>query len=151
ARLELSIAPLLVRCIGERTRPRRRVPEPPEIKREPAMATTSATTTTQVQPYLFFEGRCEEALAHYKKALGADVPSVSGYKESADPQVAPPGGGDKVMHAQFRVGETVVFCSDGRAQGKPSFQGFALSIAVPDQKTADRYFKGLEEGGQVMM
>ena len=113
--------------------------------------TTTTTTSTQVQPYLFFEGRCEEALNHYKKAIGAKVTALMRYKESPDPQMVPPGGSEKVMHAEFSVADTVLFASDGRAQGKPSFQGFALSIAVPDEKTADRMFKGLEDGGQVMM
>ena len=114
------------------------------------MATTTATKT-QVQPYLFLEGRCDEALSFYKKALNAEVTMLMRYKESPDPGMCAPGMEDKVMHAAFRVGDTELFASDGHAQGKPTFQGFALSIAVPDEASADRLFKGLEDGGQVVM
>jgi PhnB protein len=113
------------------------------------MATTTATT--QVQPYLFFDGRCDEALEHYRRTLGAEVTMLMRFKESPDPAAVPPGGGDKVMHSAFRIGDTVVMASDGRCQGTPSFQGFALSITVPDEAAAERLFGGLSDGGQVQM
>ena len=105
----------------------------------------------QVQPYLFYEGRCEEALAFYRGALGAEVTMLMRFKESPDPGMVAPGTGDKVMHASFRIGETMVLASDGRCQGKPNFQGFSLSVGAPSEAEADRLFAALGEGGQVQM
>ena len=108
-------------------------------------------STMQVQPYLFFEGRCDEALAFYRRALGAEVTAVMRFKESPDPGMIQPGAEDKVMHASFRVGETTVLASDGRCEGRPSFQGFALSLTVPNEAEAERLFAALVDGGQVVM
>jgi PhnB protein len=102
-----------------------------------------------VQPYLFFDGRCEEALEFYRRALGATNTMVMRFKDSPDPQMCPSGAGDKVMHASFRVGDTEVMASDGQCSGRPSFQGFSLSIAVRDEAEAERLFAALTDGGQV--
>ena len=103
----------------------------------------------QVQPYLFFEGRCDEALEYYQRALGAEVTMRMRFKDSPDPGACPSNAEDKVMHASFRVGDTTVLASDGRCQGQPSFQGFALSLTVSDEATAERLFGALADGGQV--
>ena len=111
----------------------------------------------QVQPYLFFDGRCEEALEFYRSALGAEVTALMRYKDSpapADPDkcdMTPPGSEDKVMHSNFRIGETQVMASDGMCSGQPRFQGVSLSISVPDDATAERFFAALGDGGQVQM
>lgn len=108
----------------------------------------------QVQPYLFFDGRCEEALEFYRTALGAEVTMLMRFKDSPEPPapgMCPPGSDDKVMHASFHIGETMLMASDGRAQGKPVFQGFSLSLAVPDDAEALRLFTALSDGGQVQM
>ena len=106
-----------------------------------------------IQSYLFFDGRCEEALEFYKKALGAKVEMLMRFKDSPDQEMCPGGpvAGDKVMHAAFRVGDSVVMASDGMNTGKPSFQGFALSITAADQAEAERLFAAVSEGGQVQM
>jgi PhnB protein len=106
----------------------------------------------QVQPYLFFEGRCDEALGFYRQALGAEVTMLMRFKDSPDSHgMIPPGAGDKVMHASIRIGETTVLASDGRCLGRPSFQGFSLSLTVRDDAEAERLFHSLAEGGQVQM
>jgi PhnB protein len=108
----------------------------------------------QVQPYLFFEGRCEEAVDFYKNALGAEVTMLLRYKDSPEPPppgCVPAGAENKVMHASFRIGQTTVMASDGRCLGNPSFQGFSLSLAVPNEAEAERLFAALAEGGQVQM
>ena len=105
----------------------------------------------QVQPYLFLEGRCDEAIAFYRGALGAEVTMLMRFKESPDPAMVAPGTGDKVMHASFRIGETTVLASDGECKGRPSFQGFALSLTVPNEAEAERLFGALGDGGQVQM
>src|SRR5262249_40301817 len=106
------------------------------------------------QPYLFFDGRCEEAIDFYRKALGAEVEMMMRFKDSPEPPqpgACAPGSDNKVMHATFRVGDTSVMASDGRCQGTPQFEGFALSLTVPDEATAERVFKSLGDGGQVQM
>jgi PhnB protein len=108
----------------------------------------------QVQSYLFFDGRCDEALEFYRKQLGAEVTMLMRFKDSPEPHqpgTLPPGSEDKVMHASFRIGETTLMASDGRCQGQPNFQGFAQSLTVPSEAEADRLFTALADGGQVHM
>ena len=108
----------------------------------------------QVQPYLFFDGRCEEAVEFYRSALGAEVVMLMRYKDCPDPPppgMVPPGGENKVMHAALRVGDAMVLGSDGRCSGEPSFQGFALSLTASNEAEANRLFASLAEGGQVQM
>ncbi len=107
-----------------------------------------------VQPYLFFNGRCEEAIEFYRKALGAEVGMLMRFRESPEPPqpgMLPPGSENKVMHATIRVGDTNVMVSDGHCQGKTDFQGFSLSITVSREADAERLFAALAEGGQVRM
>jgi len=108
----------------------------------------------QVNAYLFFDGRCDEALEFYRSTLGAQVQMLMRFKDSPDPHqpgMIPPGGENKVMHASFRIGDTLVQASDGRCQGHPNFQGFSLSLTVPDVAQAERLFAALGEGGKVQM
>ena len=105
----------------------------------------------QVQPYLFFEGRCEEAIAFYQSVLGAEVTMLMHYRDSPDPGVVTPETRDKVMHACLRIGDSTVLASDGRCQGRPSFQGFALSLTAADDAEAERLFEAMADGGQVRM
>jgi PhnB protein len=107
-----------------------------------------------VQPYLFFDGRCEEAVEFYRRALGAKVEMLMRYKdapESAKGQcpdgTAPPE--DWVMHVSFRIGESRVMASDG--PGQTGFNGFSLALAAPNEAEADRLFEALGDGGQVQM
>src|ERR1041384_6168231 len=105
----------------------------------------------QVQPYLFFDGRCEEALEFYKKVLGAEVQMLMRFSDSPVPcesGTAPPDSGNKVMHSSFQIGDTTVLASDGHCQGKPSFEGFSISLTVPDAAQAERLFGALADGGQ---
>jgi PhnB protein len=105
----------------------------------------------QVQPYLFFDGRCEEALEFYRKALGAEVTMLMRNKESPDNTMCVPGAENKIMHCSFRIGETTLCASDGRCLGQPNFQGFSLSITVSSEAEAERLFNALSEGGKVQM
>jgi PhnB protein len=105
----------------------------------------------KVQPYLNFDGRCDEALDFYRGALGAEVMSLVRFKQCPEPGMVSPGSADKVMHASFRVGETIILASDGRCQGQMSFQGVSLSLTVADDSEAERRFAALADGGQVRM
>jgi len=107
-----------------------------------------------IEPYLFFEGRCEEALDFYRRALGAELGPLMRYQESPEPHqpgALPPGSENKVMHAVVKIGDTKVMVSDGRCSGRPVFQGFALTINAPDVARADQMFAALADGGQVQM
>jgi PhnB protein len=108
----------------------------------------------QLQPYLFFDGRCEEAIEFYRSALGADVVTLMRFKDSPEPPapgLVPPGAEDKIMHSSFRIGDTTVMASDGQCLGRPSFQGVSLSLTVSDAAEAERLFASLGDGGQVQM
>ncbi|MFP5259061.1 MAG: VOC family protein [Acidobacteriota bacterium] len=106
----------------------------------------------QLEPYLFFEGRCDEAIAFYRQALDAEVTMLFRYKDSPQPQgMIPPGGEDKVMHANLRIGDATMMLSDGQCLGGAAFQGFALSLAVAGEAEAKRLFSALAEGGQLLM
>ena len=108
----------------------------------------------QIQPYLFFDGRCEEAIEFYKKTLGAKVEMLMRFSESPDPcpeGMVPPGSENKVMHAALCIGDATLMASDGNCMGKPSFQGFSLSLDAANEAEADRLFGALADGGQVQM
>jgi PhnB protein len=107
-----------------------------------------------VQPYLNFNGRCEEAIEFYRKALGAEVGMMMRFKENPEPPqpgMLPPGYENKILHTSFRIGDTTIMASDGRCQGKTEFQGISLSLTVFREADADRFFNALAEGGQVQM
>ncbi|MFZ1221280.1 MAG: VOC family protein [Chthoniobacterales bacterium] len=113
---------------------------------------TTSNPNTFVHPYLFFGGRCEEALEFYRSALGAEVVMLSRFKESPEPQPnMPECFEEKVMHASVRIGGTMLMASDGMCDGKVNFEGFSLSITVPDEAEATRVFAALSEGGLVTM
>jgi len=105
----------------------------------------------QVQPYLFFDGRCDEALDFYKKTLGAKVDMLMRFKEAPDQSMVTPESREKVMHCALHVGDNQILASDGRCMGKPNFQGFALAITAKDDVEAERLFGALGDGGQVQM
>jgi len=108
----------------------------------------------RVQPYLTFEGRCEEALTFYQSALGAEILSMMRYKDSPLPEGAgarPPGFGEKIMHASLRIGDSELLASDGRCSGDTAFKGVSLSITLPDPAQASRIFTALAQGGEVLV
>ena len=105
----------------------------------------------QVQPYLFFEGRADEAIEFYKKTLGAQVEMLMRWKDAPDKSMCSPGNENKVMHSCMKIGDTSVMASDGRNSGKPNFDGFALSVDAKSDADAKTMFDALSDGGQVVM
>ena len=105
----------------------------------------------EIQPYLFFDGRCDEAIAFYQGALGSKLVMLMRFKQAPEPGMVQPGSEDKVMHARLDIGATTILLSDGRCLGQPNFQGFALSLTVPDAVEAERLFEALGDGGEVRM
>jgi len=107
----------------------------------------------QVQPYLNFNGRCEEAIEFYKKAVGAKVVRLMRFKD-APPGQAPamnPAFANNVMHANLLIGESSIFMSDGRSEGSPNFKGVSMSLSAPNDAEAERMFAALSDGGKVDM
>lgn len=105
----------------------------------------------QVQPYLFFEGRCDEAVEFYRTILGAEVLTLMRFKELPDPSMISPDTADKIMHASLRIGQSTVMMSDGRCSGHMSFDGMSLSLTASDEAEAEQKFTALMQGGQVTM
>ena len=108
-----------------------------------------------IQPYVFFDGRCDEAIAFYRQALGAELLMLMRFGDSPDEEEGCLGGGgvrppkDKVMHACLQVGQTQLMASDGFSSGHPEFKGITLSLAAADDAEARRLFDALADGGQV--
>lgn len=106
-----------------------------------------------IEPYLFFNGRCEQALEFYRQALGAEVEMIMRYKESPEPPppgMVPPDWGEKIMHTSFRIGGHRIMASDGCSE-TPGFNGFSLSLSVTTEAEAGRCFTALAAGGKVTM
>ena len=103
----------------------------------------------QVQSYLFFDGRCDEALEFYKNAVGAKVGMLMRFKDAPDQTGMNPASQNKVMHASVQIGDTMVLASDGRNGGQPKFEGFALTVSATSEAEAERIFNALGEGGKV--
>jgi PhnB protein len=103
-----------------------------------------------IQPYLFFDGRCQEALDFYVSALGAKVEMLMRFKESPEPNSSMAhASGDNIMHSSVRIGDTVIMASDGYGKGKPVFQGFSLAISAKSPAEADRLFSALAKDGTI--
>ena len=104
-----------------------------------------------IQPYLMFNGRCEEAIDFYRKALGAQPQMIMRFKEAPDQSMITPGNDDKIMHAALNIGDGVVLLSDGMCTGQLGFEGISLSFTVKDEAEAAQRFNALADGGQVRM
>jgi PhnB protein len=104
-----------------------------------------------LQPYLFFDGKCDEALDFYKKAVGAEPKMLMRFSQAPDRSMISPGSENKVMHAQVQIGDTTVLMSDGRCTGNTNFQGFALTLTAKSENEADKTFNALADGGKVTM
>jgi PhnB protein len=108
----------------------------------------------QVEPYLNFEGRCEEALAFYQKALGAEILVCMRYSDNPEPpaqSMTPPGSEKKIMHAAFRVGSSTLMASDGRCLGASKFEGISLTLTLDSEEAAKRAHAALTDGGETVM
>jgi PhnB protein len=107
-----------------------------------------------VQPYLSFDGRCEEAIDFYRAALDAEVTQLMRFSDMpvpATPGMVPPGSEHKIMHSAFRIAGTELLASDGQCSGKAVFSGTSLALVLPDDAHAERAFAALADGGRVNM
>ena len=105
-----------------------------------------------VQAYISYRGRCEEALEFYKNAIGAEVTGLMRWKDSPDAAMkTPPGFDEKVMNASFRIGDTVLMADDSPGEAHAEFKGMTLAIEVADDAEAQRVFTALGQGGRVTM
>lgn len=126
---------------------------PTLIADRPVTTATSSSGASglQVQPYLNFNGRCEDAINFYRSTLGAEVEMLVRFKDNPDPGVCAPGTENKVMHVSLRIGSTMVLASDCGCEGQSKFEGFSLSLTAPDVGEAKRLFAALGQGGKVEM
>ena len=104
-----------------------------------------------IQPYLHFDGRCEEALEFYREALDAKVEMMIGFKENPTPSTTPPGSEEKIMHCSFKIGNSSLMASDGMCGGAAKFAGVTLTIGCDSTAEAERLFAALRAGGEVRM
>ncbi len=103
----------------------------------------------RVDPYIYFDGRCDEAIEFYRRALGAELLARASFGDGGAP--VSPGSENKVMHAELRIGETKILASDGQCRGAPSFKGFALALSGLEDAEAERLFGALSEGGRIQV
>jgi len=101
----------------------------------------------QIQPYLYFEGRCEEAIEFYRTVWGAELVSLHRYKDGPQSVGSDPDSGNKIMHATLRIGESEILVSDGHCTGQAKFQGFSLMLNLNNEADAKKAFAALGEGG----
>jgi PhnB protein len=127
------------------------IPLSPGFPKGRNLAVYEEDRAMQVQPYLFFDGRAEEAIEFYKKAVGAEVGMLMRWKDGPEKSMCTPNNENKVMHASLTIGNTRVMASDGENKGHPDFKGFALSLDAKDEADADRLFNALSNGGKVTM
>ena len=117
------------------------------------MTTSPQTNTTLLQPYLFFGGRCEEAIEFYRSALGAELMMLMRFEQGPDPlppEMIKRGWEKKVMHSCVRIGDASFMASDGCGEA-PSFGGFSLSLTLPGAAEVDRAYAALADGGTEQM
>ncbi len=114
---------------------------------------TTNPTFPIVQSYLNFDGRCEEAIEFYKKALGAEVEMMLRFKDNPEKEncAGTEGNDNKIMHSSLRIGSTVVMASDCNATGKPEFKGISLSLSLASAADVEKAAKALSDGGSVTM
>jgi len=109
------------------------------------------STPKSILPYLVFNGRCEEAIEFYRKAIGAKVEMMMRFKDAPDQSMISPGHEEKIMHASLKIGATLFFASDGRCEPNAHFSGFSLSLEAADEAAAKTFFNALADGGQIHM
>lgn len=103
-----------------------------------------------IEPYLYFNGRCEEALTFYRDAIGAEISAMTRFDDA--PVATPPGGdGRRVMHARLRIGDSALLASDGQSREAADFRGFSLSLTAAADREAERLFAALADGGQALL
>jgi PhnB protein len=105
----------------------------------------------QVNPYIFFNGNCQEALNYYQKVLGARIEAVLLYETGPDDMPTPPEWKKKVMHAKITIDGEVLMASDAFPGHFQQPQGFAVSLQVQDPGDAALRFRTLSDGGTVTM
>lgn len=104
----------------------------------------------RVEPYLYFNGRCEEALEFYRNAIGATTRVVSRFKDN--PALAAPAGSeDSILHAELKIGDSTILASDGQGTGPFEFRGFSLSITASTEAEAEKLFANLSNEGSIQV
>ena len=108
-------------------------------------------TPMQLEPYIFFHGTCEEALNFYAACFGGEIVQLSRMSDSPPEHQGDPSWAHKVMHATFRIGQSLIMASDGVNAAPQVFSGFSISIAADDVESGQKMFEALSDGGNVRM
>lgn len=108
----------------------------------------------EIQPYLFFNGQCDQAIAYYTEILGAQLIEKHTYAD------APPGSSSPdcptppshlIMHAMLKIGDSIVLVSDGRGEGAMKFDGFFLTLLVHDVQQGRKLHQAILNQGKELM
>jgi PhnB protein len=121
---------------------------------KPFIEEAESKAAANIQPYLFFRGRCEEAISYYKEKLGAEVIMMLRFKDNPEkpgPASVPSALDQKIMHASLRIAGATIMLSDGMKSGPVDFHCMALSLSVASEAEADRLFNALASDGTVEM
>jgi PhnB protein len=105
----------------------------------------------QLNPYLNFNGQCEEAFRFYEQCFGGKIEFMMTHEGSPMADQVPKEWGKKIMHARLSVGNQVLLGSDAHGDCYAAPKGFAVSIDVTEPAEADRIFNALAENGTVQM
>ena len=105
----------------------------------------------QLNPYLFFNGQCEEAFKFYADCLGGQIEAMMSHAGTPAEEHVPAEWRDKIMHARLSVGDQVLMASDAPPEHYQKPQGFSVSIGIKDPAEAERIFNALAENGTVQM
>lgn len=106
----------------------------------------------QIDAYLTFDGTCAEAMRFYERTLGGKLETLMTHAESPMADQAPPGSGDRILHARLVIDGRALMASDSPPGGPyEGMNGFALSLNYADLAEARRVFDALSAGGRVNM
>jgi len=107
-----------------------------------------------INPYLNFNGNCEEAFTFYKSVFGGEFLDFQRFKDVPAEAQLPAIEAEWVMHVSLPISQdTILMGSDSPSTiGKVTpGSNFHISIQTDNDEETDRLFNGLSEGGQITM
>ena len=106
----------------------------------------------QINPYLVFDGTCEDAFRLYARCLGVDAPEFRRFGDTPGCEDMPAAHRDKVMHVRLQAGDQVLMGSDNHPDHPyEGIKGCSIALSVDRPEEADRIFDALAQGGTVIM
>lgn len=105
----------------------------------------------RLNPYLMFDGQCEQAFKFYEQLLGGKIEALVRHEGSPAGDHVPPDWREKVLHARLSVDGHVLMGSDAPPGRHEKMSGFSVTLGVDDPGEAERIFHALAENGTVQM